>query len=108
MNNDYGNDDPLKSRIQKREANEGLGNPLPPAMAIARPVRVLTIVSGLLFFYLVFQIFKMPPRIRGPGDLEQEMPNEPMLIGITTLLLGRPKLTISRDERTPRAPVASG
>ena len=51
-------------------------------MAIPKPLRALAIVSGLLFFYLVFQVSKKPPKINGPGDLEQELPHEPMLEGM--------------------------
>ena len=52
-------------------------------MAIPKPLRALAIVSGLLFFYLVFQVSRKPPKINGPGDLEQELPHEPMLEGTT-------------------------
>ena len=48
---------------------------------IPKPLRALAIVSAFLFFYLVFQIFKKPPIIHEPGDLEHELPNEPMLEG---------------------------
>ena len=50
-------------------------------MAIPRPLRALAIVTGFLFLYLVVQIFRRAPSIPGPGDLEQEMPNEPTLEG---------------------------
>ena len=50
-------------------------------MAIPRPLRALAIVSAFLFFFLVFQIFRRAPSIPGPGDLEHELPNEPMLEG---------------------------
>ena len=50
-------------------------------MAIPKPLRALAIVSAFLFFYLIFQIFKRPPIINGPGDLEEAIPNEPTLEG---------------------------
>lgn len=52
-------------------------------MAIPKPLRALAIVSAFLFFYLVIQIFRGPPIINGPGDLEQELPDEPTLQGDT-------------------------
>jgi len=50
-------------------------------MAVAKPVRVLGVVTAILFFYLIFQVFKKPEELHGPGDLEKELPNEPMLEG---------------------------
>ncbi len=50
-------------------------------MAIPRPLRALAIMTAFLFLYLVFQVFRRAPSIAGPGDLEQELPNEPTLEG---------------------------
>ncbi len=50
-------------------------------MAIPKTLRLLAIVSTFLLFYLVLQLFKSPPTIHGPGDLEREIPNEPTLEG---------------------------
>lgn len=69
-------------------------------MAIPKPLRALAIVSAFLFFYLIFQIFKKPPIIHGPGDLEQELPNEPMLEGKTIHCAWVQALTASRHWRT--------
>ena len=52
-------------------------------MAIPKPLRALAIISAFLLFYLLFQAFKTPPAIHGPGDLEHELPNEPTLQGTT-------------------------
>ena len=50
-------------------------------MAIAKPIRALALVSlGLLVFFL-YQITQKPIEIHGPGDLEKEMPNDPMKDG---------------------------
>lgn len=50
-------------------------------MAVSKPLRALAVVSTFLLIYLVLQVFKSPPPISGPGDLEQEIPNEPTLEG---------------------------
>ena len=50
-------------------------------MAIAKPVRALAVVSVLLFCYLLFLVFKQTPITKGPGDLEQPIPDEPMYKG---------------------------
>ncbi|MCJ1278987.1 hypothetical protein MMC21_006808 [Puttea exsequens] len=46
---------------------------------IPKPLRALAIVSAFLFFFLVFQMFRVTPSIQGPGDLEKEWSKEPML-----------------------------
>ena len=77
-------------------------------MAIPKPVRALAIVSAFLFFYLVFQIFRTAPPPGGPGDLEKELPNEPMLEGTTCFRNGlQLKLTTDRHRRTTRASTQS-
>ena len=50
-------------------------------MAVAKPVRALAVVSAVLFLYLIYQVFRTPPQINGPGDLEKALPNEPTLEG---------------------------
>lgn len=50
-------------------------------MAIPKPLRALAIVTAFLLFYLVYQSFKTPPPIHGPGDLEKGIPDEPTLEG---------------------------
>lgn len=48
-------------------------------MTVPRLVRVLGILSFVLFLYLVLQIFKSPPHIRGPGEKLLEMTKDPNL-----------------------------
>ena len=52
-------------------------------MAVARPVRALGLATLLLFFYIVYLLLKSPGEVpvSGSGDLEREMPDEPMLKG---------------------------
>lgn len=50
-------------------------------MAIPKPLRALAITSAFLLFYLVFQSLRSPPSLHGPGDLEKELSDEPMLEG---------------------------
>ena len=52
-------------------------------MAVARPVRALGLAATVLLFLIVFLLFRKPPEIKpsGPGDLEQEMPDDPMAKG---------------------------
>ena len=57
------------------------------SMAIPKPLRASAIVCAFLFFYLIFQIFRSPPSIHGPGDLEKELPDEPMLEGTCKSML---------------------
>ena len=47
-------------------------------MALAKPVRALAVISLTLLLFLLYEINKKPPEVSGPGDLEQELPNEPM------------------------------
>lgn len=47
-------------------------------MAVAKPVRALAAVCLLLVVYLLYLVRQSPPQIRGPGDLEHEMLNDPM------------------------------
>ena len=54
------------------------------SMAIAKPVRALALASVVLVCYLVFTIFKKPPEIHDSPNLEQGLPDEPMLKGKQT------------------------
>jgi hypothetical protein len=42
-------------------------------------MRLLAILSAFLFVYLIFQIFKTPPLLRGPGEKLLEMTKDPNL-----------------------------
>lgn len=84
MGERYRHDVHSKSRDSIKKA-EVESDPAPRAMAIAKPVRALAIVSLVLGFFLLYQVFKSPARINGPGDLEKELPNEPMLEGTRLL-----------------------
>ena len=55
-------------------------------MAIAKPVRGLALISLLLLTFLIYLVSKSPPQVNGPGDLEHEMPNDPMNDGGISLL----------------------
>ena len=62
-------------------------------MAVAKPARILALVSIILFITLLSQIFRAPPQIKGPGDLEQPMSDEPMNEGMSRLTVeGNPRL----------------
>ena len=51
-------------------------------MAVAKPVRALAAVCLFLVVYLLYLVRQSPPQIRGPGDLEHEMLNDPMNEGV--------------------------
>ena len=48
-------------------------------MALAKPVRALALVSGLVFFFLVVQIFRSPTPIQKPKAGPDELAKEPNL-----------------------------
>lgn len=48
-------------------------------MALAKPVRALALVSGLVLFFLVIQIFRSPPSISRPKGFTEELEREPNL-----------------------------
>lgn len=97
------NDDLSKFKNIKKKANEGFSASDLRAMAIAKPVRALAVVSAILFVYLIYVVFKPSQDVNGPGALEQALPNEPTLEGIFEWGAQGPwtMLTASRDTRTP-------
>ena len=78
----------------------------PRTMVVAKPVRGLAVVSAVLFLFLVYQAFKSPSQRYGPGELEKEMPNEPMLQGEPTCMLKTLELIVFRNKGTPRTTLA--
>ena len=78
------------------------------AMFLAKPIRILAAASLILFLFLVYQVFRSSSQRNGPGHLEKEMPNEPLLQGESTCALETPKLRMCRNQRTSRTPLAGG
>jgi mannosyltransferase len=48
-------------------------------MALARPVRALMVVAGLLWCFFLYQIFKPTPEIKGPADRYLNFERDPNL-----------------------------
>lgn len=48
-------------------------------MALPKTIRVLVLLSGLLFIYLLFQIYRVPASLHGLTDKLQEMTSDPNL-----------------------------
>ena len=81
MSRGHGNVGPSKFSNKIEKVDESYKTSSSHTMAIAKPVRALAIISAVLFLYLIYQVSKSPPYVRGPGDLEQALPNEPTLEG---------------------------
>lgn len=48
-------------------------------MVMARPVRALTILAGVLWCFFLYQVFKPSPALHGPGDRYINFERDPNL-----------------------------